>query len=84
MPEYFAGLGVPILDGRDFADTDTLETPPVAILSRRAGELLFQGEHPLGGRYGGASIPTCRRRGPVDYTCMRAQAFADIVMPALE
>ena len=48
MPEYFARLGVPILDGRDFADTDTLETPPVAILSRRAGELLFQGEHPLG------------------------------------
>ena len=27
-----------MLDGRDFADTDTLETPPVAILSRRAGE----------------------------------------------
>ncbi len=48
MPEYFAGLGVPILDGRDFADSDTLETPPVAILSRRAGELLFPGEHPLG------------------------------------
>ena len=48
MPEYFAGLGVPILDGRDFADADTLETPPVAILSRRAGELLFPGEHPLG------------------------------------
>lgn len=48
MPEYFATLGVPILDGRDFADTDTLETPPVAILSQRAGELLFQGEYPLG------------------------------------
>ena len=48
MPEYFGTLGVPILDGRDFADTDTLETPPVAILSRRAGELLFQGEYPLG------------------------------------
>ena len=48
MPAYFGTLGVPMLDGRDFADTDTLETPPVAIVSRRAGELLFQGEHPLG------------------------------------
>ena len=48
MPGYFGTLGVPMLDGRDFADSDTLETPPVAILSRRAGELLFQGEHPLG------------------------------------
>ena len=48
MPAYFGTLGVPMLDGRDFADTDTLETPPVAILSRRAGELLFQGGHPLG------------------------------------
>ena len=48
MPEYFGSLGVPILDGRDFGDADTLDTPPVAILSRRAGELLFQGEHPLG------------------------------------
>ena len=28
MPEYFATLGVPILDGRDFADTDTLEDHP--------------------------------------------------------
>ena len=48
MPAYFGSLGVPMLDGRDFADSDTLETPPVAIVSRRAGELLFQGEHPLG------------------------------------
>ncbi len=59
MPAYFGSLGVPMLDGRDFADTDTLETPPVAIVSRRAGERAscsFRASIPWGSRYGGASI----------------------------
>jgi putative ABC transport system permease protein len=48
MPGYFTTLGVRILEGRDFTQTDTLDAPPVAIISQRAGELLFPGEHPLG------------------------------------
>jgi putative ABC transport system permease protein len=48
MPGYFAALRVPLLEGRDFTTADTLDTPPVAIISQRAGELLFPGERPLG------------------------------------
>jgi putative ABC transport system permease protein len=33
-PGYFATLGVPILDGRDFSKADTVESLPVAIVNK--------------------------------------------------
>jgi putative ABC transport system permease protein len=33
-PGYFASMGIPLLAGRDFADTDGMDAPPVAIVSR--------------------------------------------------
>jgi predicted permease len=32
-PDYFATLGIPLREGRDFTDTDTRERPPIAIVN---------------------------------------------------
>lgn len=47
-PEYFRTLGVPILEGRTFADSDRDGAPGVAIISRSLSERYWPGEDPLG------------------------------------
>jgi putative ABC transport system permease protein len=40
-PGYFATLGIPILEGRDFNDRDNLTAPKAIIISQRSAEILF-------------------------------------------
>jgi predicted permease len=47
-PGYFAALGVPILEGRDFNDLDTKDTEPVAIVSRTLAQRMFSTNQVLG------------------------------------
>lgn len=47
-PQYFATLGIPLLRGRDFADTDRREAPAVAIVSESFAERHWPGEDPIG------------------------------------
>jgi putative ABC transport system permease protein len=47
---YFDALHIPQLTGRTFAGSDTLETQPVAIVSRRFAEVYFPGQNPIGHR----------------------------------
>ncbi|MBM3762080.1 MAG: ABC transporter permease [Acidobacteria bacterium] len=47
-PDYFAALGIPLLEGRAFRESDTLETPWVIILSERAAKAFFPGRPALG------------------------------------
>jgi putative ABC transport system permease protein len=49
-PGYFAALGVPILRGRGFLQSDTAEAPEVVVLSETAVRRHFPGEDPLGKR----------------------------------
>ena len=39
--EVFSALGIPILAGRRFSESDTAESPPVVILSKSASERFF-------------------------------------------
>lgn len=48
MPGYFDALGVEILAGRDFAETDTRDTEPVAIVNTLFAERFWPGEEPIG------------------------------------
>ena len=45
-PRYFETLGIPMLEGRDFTDSDH----GVVILGRRLASRLFPGENPIGKR----------------------------------
>jgi putative ABC transport system permease protein len=47
-PGYFATLGIPIIEGRDFRDDDTLARQMVVIVSKSTAERLFPGRPALG------------------------------------
>jgi putative ABC transport system permease protein len=47
---YFAALRIPILAGRAFTKSDSLDTVPVAVVSRRFAAQYFPGQNPLGRR----------------------------------
>ncbi len=45
---YFRTMEIPLLEGRDFNDGDTVQSPPVMIVNRAFAETFFPGENPLG------------------------------------
>lgn len=49
-PGYFRMLGIPILRGRDFADSDTPTSTPVAIVSESWARRYFPDDNPIGHR----------------------------------
>jgi putative ABC transport system permease protein len=46
-PEYFATLGVPIVEGRDFTEMDRDTLDPVVIISKSVADRVFPGQDPL-------------------------------------
>jgi predicted permease len=49
-PDYFSAMGIALLDGRDFAATDTRGAVPVAVVSASLARKLWPGEGPVGKR----------------------------------
>ena len=47
-PDFFRTLGVPILAGRDFADSDTATSPHVGIINEQFAQRYFPNLNPLG------------------------------------
>jgi predicted permease len=59
-PGYFETMKIPILEGRDFRDSDAQEKPTVAIVNRRFADHFFPGHSAVGkrlGRGGGPKTP---------------------------
>ena len=50
-PGYLRTLGVRLLSGRDFADTDSETAPKVALINARLARDLFPGQDPVGKRF---------------------------------
>jgi putative ABC transport system permease protein len=46
-PGFFAALGVPIIEGRDFNEDDRRGGEPVVIISQSAAQRVFPGQDPL-------------------------------------
>ena len=46
-PGFFASLGVPIIEGRDFNDDDRRGGEPVVIISQSVAQRMFPGQDPL-------------------------------------
>jgi len=46
-PGFFAALGVPILEGRDFNDLDGKNSEPVVIVSETLAQRMFPGQDPI-------------------------------------
>jgi putative ABC transport system permease protein len=47
-PDYFRTMRTPLLKGRDFTDSDTLDRPRVMIINQSFAEKYFPGEDPIG------------------------------------
>lgn len=47
-PGYFQALGVPLLEGRDFNEADTLDKPRVVIVSQYTANTLWPGRQAIG------------------------------------
>jgi predicted permease len=46
-PGFFASLGVPLLEGRDFNDLDRKDKKPVVIISQSLAQKMFPGRDPV-------------------------------------
>ena len=51
-PDYFATIGIPILQGRDVSATDTLDSPFVAVVSQSFARQYFPDQDPIGRSFG--------------------------------
>jgi len=50
-PAYFDTMGIPIHSGRDFIESDTVDAPPVAIVSESFARQYWPNQDPLGRRF---------------------------------
>lgn len=64
---YFRAMGIPLLSGRLFNETDTDKSPNVVIISENMAEMFWPGEDPIGKRMqpGFRSKPMCTVAGVV-------------------
>jgi putative ABC transport system permease protein len=53
-PDFFKTLKIPLLLGRDVADSDTLASPPVAVVSESFAKRYWPNENPVGKQFNGA------------------------------
>jgi putative ABC transport system permease protein len=61
--DYFKTMGIPVLHGRGFEETDSLTSRPVVIVNERFAEKFFPGQNPIGKRIQpGRSVD---KRGPL-------------------
>jgi predicted permease len=59
-PGYFATMKIPLLEGRDFRESDAKEEPDVAIVNRKFAEHFFPGTSAIGKRLSQGTGPKAR------------------------
>ena len=48
MPNYFETMGIPLISGRPFSDSDQVKTPTVLIISQMMAQRFWPGADPIG------------------------------------
>jgi len=86
-PDYFRTMGIPLLDGRNFTETDDAEHPLVAIVSAILAKNHFADRSPVGQRIVVDDTDGSPRQieivgivGPVKQTNLETPAKADIYL----
>jgi predicted permease len=90
-PDFFSTLGIPVLRGRAFSESDGPGAPPVAIINRTAADRYWQNQDPIGQRINVhirfAGIPRQPPReivgvvGDAQFETLRAGADPQIYLP---
>jgi putative ABC transport system permease protein len=91
LPGYFQAVGIPLLEGRDFADTDLATTPAVAVVDTIFARRYWPGQSAIGKRLATTGelakgpfqtvigvVGHVRREGP------RAEGEAQLYLAALQ
>jgi predicted permease len=47
-PGYFSAMGIPLLAGREFRDSDTATSPKVVVINQEMARIYFAGRNPMG------------------------------------
>ncbi len=50
-PNYFSGVGIPLVLGRDFTDRDAAGAPRVAVINETMARFYFPNQNPIGRRF---------------------------------
>jgi predicted permease len=87
-PDYFRTMGIPLLDGRNFTESDEAEHSPVAIISTIVAKNHFPDRSPLGQRIlvddtdgDPRPVEIVGIVGPVKQTNLETPAKSDIYLP---
>ena len=64
-PEFFGKMGVPLINGREFAESDTLAAPKVAVVNQTFARHFFGAANPIGHKFGIGSKPDIEIAGVV-------------------
>jgi putative ABC transport system permease protein len=87
-PDYFRTMSIPLLDGRNFTESDEAEHPPVAIVSTNLAKTHFPDRSAIGQRILVDDTDSNPRPveivgivGPVKQTNLETPAKADIYLP---
>jgi predicted permease len=49
-PHFFSAMRIPLIAGRTFADSDTVDSPPVTVINASLAKHFFPNENPIGKR----------------------------------
>lgn len=60
LPGFFSAMRIPIIQGRDFTDADSVEAVPVAIIDEVLAARMWPGQNPLGKRLRLADLSDAR------------------------
>lgn len=84
-PGYFRTMGIPILMGRPFAESDTAEAPPVAIVNEALARRYWPGENPIGKSLPvGKFLPVVGVVGNIKHQSLRADPEPELYLPYLQ
>ncbi len=90
-PDFFATLGTPFIDGRDFTPQDRLKSPRVAIVNQAFAKKFFPGRNPVGDRYYQGATSEKREATEIiglvkdaKYQTLREETLPTVYVPILQ
>lgn len=84
-PDYFRAMGIPLVMGRTFTESDTEGAPLVAIVSDMLARQLWPGENPIGKQLRLEKwVPVVGVVGNIKHTGLSAAAQGELYFPYLQ